>query len=112
MIPPTRNRRAPAALAVALGVLTAASRVPFRSRYLFSWDSANFALALDQYNVAFHQPQPPGYPLYVASAWLVRQVLQEANTSYVALSIIASGLAVAFTTLAAARLYGRLTAIL
>ncbi|HEX2516032.1 MAG TPA: hypothetical protein VH257_15095, partial [Chloroflexota bacterium] len=22
-------------------------------------------LALEQYNVAFHQPQPPGYPLYV-----------------------------------------------
>src|SRR5437763_174957 len=56
--------------AILLGVLTSLSRFPFRSHYLFSWDSANFALALDQYNVTFHQPQPPGYPLYVASAWL------------------------------------------
>jgi len=97
---------------VLLGLLTIASRIPFRSRYLFSWDSANFALALDQYNVTFHQPQPPGYPLYVAAAWLVRQVLRDANASYVTLSVLASGLAVAFTVLAAARLYGRVTAVL
>ena len=58
-------------LAAGLGLITILSRIPFRSRYLFSWDSANFALALEHYNVAFHQPQPPGYPLYVASAHLL-----------------------------------------
>ncbi|MGH2368093.1 MAG: protein O-mannosyl-transferase family, partial [Chloroflexota bacterium] len=99
-------------LAIALGLITALSRVPFRSRYLFSWDSANFALALDQYNVAFHQPQPPGYPLYVAAANVVRPLLGDANASYVALSIVASALAVTFLTLAAGRLYGRTTALL
>src|SRR5207247_2094281 len=65
-----------------------------------------------QYNVTFHQPQPPGYPLYVASAWLARHLLHEANASYVALSIVASGLAVTFLVLAAGRLYGRTTALL
>ncbi len=30
-------------IALALGVGTALSRLPFRSHYLFSWDSANFA---------------------------------------------------------------------
>jgi 4-amino-4-deoxy-L-arabinose transferase-like glycosyltransferase len=98
--------------AIGLGVVTALSRVPFRSRYLFAWDSASFALALDQYNVAFHQPQPPGYPLYVAAARLARLVFGEANASYVALSIVASGLAVTFLTLAAGALYGRTTALL
>jgi hypothetical protein len=98
--------------AVSLGVLTVLSRIPLRSHYLFAWDSANFALALDQYNVAFHQPQPPGYPLYVATAWLVRLALHDANASYVALSIVASGLAVVFLVLAAGRLYGRTTALL
>lgn len=96
----------------ALGLGTALSRVPFRSRYLFSWDSANFALALDSYNVGFHQPQPPGYPLYVASAWVARLVLRDANASYVALSIVASGLAVLCLALAARQLYGRTVAIL
>ncbi len=101
-----------AVLALVAGALTSLSRVPFRSHYLFAWDSANFALALDHYNVAFHQPQPPGYPLYVAAARLARLVLHEANASYVALSIVASGLAVTFLMLAAERLYGRLTALL
>ena len=100
------------AWAVLLGLATGASRVPFRSHYLFAWDSANFALALDQYNVAFHQPQPPGYPLYVASAWAVRQALHDANLSYVALSIAASALAVFFLTLVAERLYGLRVALM
>lgn len=101
-----------AALAAGLGLLTALSRVPFRSRALFAWDSANFALALDQYNVAFHQPQPPGYPVYVASARVVRALTGDANAAYVWLSVAASGLAVSCLLLAADRLYGRRTAFL
>jgi hypothetical protein len=100
------------ALAALLALATVVSRLPFRSRYLFSWDSANFALALDHYNVTFHQPQPPGYPLYVATAYLLRLLFGEANASYVALSILASGVAVFALTMAAQRLYGRTTALL
>ncbi|MDQ3702222.1 MAG: DUF2723 domain-containing protein [Chloroflexota bacterium] len=99
-------------IALALGVGTALSRLPFRSHYLFSWDSANFALALDRYNVAFHQPQPPGYPLYVGTAVLARRWIGDANASYVALSVVASGLAVFFLTLAAGRIAGRSVAVL
>ena len=96
-----------------LGLFTVASRVPFRSRYLFAWDSANFALALDNYNVAFHQPQPPGYPLYVGAAWLVRAAFgTDANTSYVALSIGASAVAVMLIALVGARLFDRGTGLL
>ena len=98
---------------LALAVATVATRIPFRSRYLFAWDSANFALALDHYNVAFHQPQPPGYPLYVASAWLVRAALgTDANASYVVLSIVASAVAVAMLTVVGARLFDRTTGLL
>ena len=96
-----------------LGLFTLASRLPFRSRYLFAWDSANFALALDEYNVAFHQPQPPGYPLYVGAAWLVRAAFAtDANTSYVALSIAASAVAVMMIALVGARLFDRTTGLL
>ncbi|HET7771184.1 MAG TPA: DUF2723 domain-containing protein [Chloroflexota bacterium] len=104
--------RAPLAQAIALGLLTAVSRIPFRSRSLFAWDSANFALALEQYNVGFHQPQPPGYPAYVGAARLLYGALGDANAAYVWLSVVASGLAVTFLVLAAARLYGRRTALL
>ena len=37
--------------------------LPLLPYYLFDFDSANFALALDNFNPARHQPQPPGYPL-------------------------------------------------
>ncbi|HET6315440.1 MAG TPA: glycosyltransferase family 39 protein [Chloroflexota bacterium] len=112
MTPAPASNRAPVVLAAALGLLTALTRIPFRSHYLFAWDSANFALALDRYNVAFHQPQPPGYPVYVAAASVLRGMVGEANAAYVWLSVLASGLAVTFLTLAAARLYGRRTALL
>jgi hypothetical protein len=108
----TDARRVPILLATSLGLVTALTRIPFRSRYLFAWDSANFALALDQYNVAFHQPQPPGYPVYVASARVLRLATGDANAAYVWLSVLASGLGVAFLTLAAERLYGRRSALL
>ncbi|HEU5316545.1 MAG TPA: glycosyltransferase family 39 protein [Chloroflexota bacterium] len=111
--PPRRaSQRSLAALAAGLGLLTALSRIPFRSRTLFAWDSANFALALDRYNVAFHQPQPPGYPVYVASARVLHALMGDANAAYVWLSVVASGLAVTCLTLAADRLYGRRTAVL
>ena len=40
--------------------------------HLFFFDSVNFALALDYFDPLRHQPQPPGYPLYVALTRLVR----------------------------------------
>lgn len=74
-----------------LGVLT---RLPFRSQYLYHWDSVNFALALEQYDVRMHQPHPPGYFLYVMLGKLVYAIVGEANASLVWLSLIASALSV------------------
>lgn len=79
-----------AAWSIAVVLLVLATRVPLASKYLFSWDAANFALALDAYSVPAHRPQPPGYPLYVAAAWLLRGVTGEANSAYVSLSILTS----------------------
>ena len=86
---------------------TVALRIPFASRTLFAWDSANFALALDHYNVAFHQPHPPGYPLYVAIGKLLESWVMDANVSFVIISIAASGLAVAALYLLASQMYDR-----
>ena len=98
-------------LSIGFLAVTLASRIPFRSEMLFAWDSANFAFALDEFNVAFHQPQPPGYPLYVASAKLLYGIGLEANLSYILLSLVASSLAVWFLFLLGWRLYGPQTAI-
>lgn len=48
-----------------LFVFVVATRWPLAPKYLYYFDSANFALSLENFNPALHQPQPPGYPLYV-----------------------------------------------
>ncbi len=98
--------------AAALAALTLITRIPLRSTQLFAWDSANFALALQHYNVAWHQPQPPGYILYVAAARLVHVFVADVNAAYVWLSVLASGGAVWCTVLVGGRLFGAPTGIL
>lgn len=100
------------ASALALVAIVLATRVPFASQYLFNWDAGNFALALSYYNVAWHQPHPPGYPVYVATAWLVRLVTGDANAALVALSVGGSAVAAVATFGCAWRLAGRSAAVL
>jgi hypothetical protein len=70
--------------------LTALTRFAFRSRFLYDLDSINFALALRRFDPAVHQPQPPGYFLYVRLGMLANSVFRDANTALVAISILAS----------------------
>lgn len=58
----------------ALVALIAATRWPLAPTYLFYFDSVNFALALEEFNPALHQPQPPGYPVFVFFARLLHLV--------------------------------------
>jgi hypothetical protein len=74
------------------GVIT---RVPFTSRILYHWDSVNFALALEHFDVRIHQPQPPGYVLYVLLGRALNLLFHDPNISLVWISILFSGLAVA-----------------
>ena len=43
-----------------------AAHLPFLAPSLEDIDSINFALGLREFDVARHQPHPPGYPVYVA----------------------------------------------
>src|SRR6478672_1098379 len=97
---------APAAAGIAkaaalIGALVLVSRWPFRSHALFSWDSANFAMALDRIDIAMHRPHPPGYLGYVLVARVLRRVFPDANTALVVWNWIATALA-ALTTAAIA----------
>src|SRR6266705_2534621 len=53
-------------VASALAVLFLAFHLPFLPASLEDLDSINFALGLRHFDVALHQPHPPGYPLYIA----------------------------------------------
>jgi hypothetical protein len=65
-----------------------------RSHWLDDWDSVNFALALDNFDLPTHQPHPPGYPVYVAAGKLIHLVIAD-NAAALTLVSSLSGAAVA-----------------
>jgi hypothetical protein len=77
-----------------LFLLTIITRIPFASKFLYHWDSGQFALALDEYDITVHQPHPPGYFLYVMLGRLLHLFINDANTVFVSISVVFSGLTV------------------
>src|SRR5512145_1462179 len=98
-----------AAIFFALGVFT---RLPFTSKLLYHWDSINFALGMEHYDVRLHQPHPPGYLLYVLLGRFLQIFFRDANTSLVVISLIFSGLTVAVVYALARRLFDLPTALI
>jgi hypothetical protein len=81
---------------VAVPVTVAAAfitRWPFRSEFLYSWDSGNYALAVERIDIAAHRPHPPGYLGYIAVARLIDVALDDVNSSLVLWNIIATAAA-------------------
>jgi hypothetical protein len=91
-----------------VGILT---RLPFGSRLLYHWDSVNFALALDRFDVIEHQPHPPGNFYYVMLGKMVNALVGDPNTTLVWISIVFSGLAAAALFYLTRDLYDRRAAI-
>ncbi|HVM61457.1 MAG TPA: hypothetical protein VMV72_11390 [Verrucomicrobiae bacterium] len=95
-----------AAVALVL-VVALAVRIPFRSQLAYHWDSAQFALALGEYDLRDGQPQPPGFYLYVVLGRLVNLVVGEPHAALVWLSVIAGAWLVAAGYLLATSMFGR-----
>ena len=72
-----------AVVAVALAFL--ALHLPYLPQSLEDADSINFALGVHAFDVARHQPHPPGYPLFIA---IVRGVRTVVSTDVRALSLV------------------------
>lgn len=79
-----------------LFILGIISRLPFRGEILYHWDSINFAYAIQEFDVAKGQPHVPGYILYVYLTRLVDFMFQDAQLTLTTISIVSSGLAVAW----------------
>ena len=77
-------------MALGLALLTLLSRWPYRARMLYNWDAVQFALALREFDVAKHQPHPPGYLLYVGLGRLANRSLGDPTLAYVALAMLFS----------------------
>jgi hypothetical protein len=52
---------------------TAISRVFALARTPWDWDELLFMHALDRFDVAAHHPHPPGFPLYILAAKIIRK---------------------------------------
>jgi len=57
---------------IAIGVIVALTRLLAAAHSLWEWDEALFCLGVRDYNVAMHNPHPPGFPLYILLGKLFR----------------------------------------
>lgn len=60
----------------------------FRSNSYDDADSYNFALALRHFSLSLHQPQPPGFPVYIAIGRLILLLCDDPRSALTLLSAI------------------------
>lgn len=72
-----------------------------------TFDDINFALAIGHFNPAQHQPQPPGYPLFVGLLKLGALFVPKVEYLFLAVALLASLLALVFLWAIGDRLLGK-----
>lgn len=72
--------------------VVALTRLLALSRSALDWDEELFAEGVRNYNVAEHHPHPPGYPLFIALAKLLRLCMHSDFRSLQAVATIAGAL--------------------
>lgn len=77
------------AIAAVVFAASLALRVPWRSTAPFHWDTAQFALAVQHFDVTRSQPHAPGFFLYVMLGRLVNLALHDPHASLVWVSATA-----------------------
>jgi hypothetical protein len=94
-------------LAIAVGALALIilSRVPIAPSAL-SYDNVNFAFALQQFDPWMHQPQPPGYPFFVIEARLVNLFFDDAEKTFLFISVVITWLSIVMAFLFGKRMFG------
>ena len=73
-----------------VAIVTGASRFLAMARTLWDWDEALFCLGMRTYDVGLHHPHPPGFPVFIAVARIVRLVIRDDFRSLQAVNL-ASG---------------------
>lgn len=72
---------------------TAGLCLAVRPEHLPAWDAIQMALGLDAFDMALHQPHPPGYLAPMAVAWVLHAMGLAADRAMQAQSILATALA-------------------
>jgi len=80
--------------AVFLALVFLALHLPLLPVSLEDLDSINFALGLRHFDVAQHQPHPPGYPVFIALARLARWLVPDEARALALVSVVSGAFAV------------------
>lgn len=81
--------------------------LPLAPTRLYDFDAANFALALDSFQPAAHQPQPPGYPLYVALTRVVHGLVSDVSLTFLFAGMLGAGVTARLLGMLGERMFGR-----
>ncbi len=87
-----------------LATVFLAFHLPYLPASLEDLDSINFAMGIRDFDVAHHQPHPPGYPVFILIAKAIHVVAPQEVTVLALMSVLAGALGV----VAIAALYRRL----
>ncbi|HEX2163264.1 MAG TPA: DUF2723 domain-containing protein, partial [Thermoanaerobaculia bacterium] len=93
-------------LPAAAAAVTLLSRLPFAADRLWDHDSVQFALAVADFDLAAHQPHPPGYPLWIGALKALAAAGVSPLDGMVALAVLFQALGAALVVRVAARLAG------
>jgi hypothetical protein len=91
---------------VLLAVAFFALHLPYLPRSLEDLDSINFALGLRHFDVAQHQPHPPGYPVFIVAARIAHTFVASEPRALGLLSLLAATLSVGALPLLFSRFSG------
>ncbi len=94
-------------MALAFFLVALAMRIPFRSHFAYHWDSAQFALAIRQFDIRLSQPQAPGFYLYIILGRLVNLMVGDPHASLVWVSVLSGAWLAAAGYLLATSMFGR-----
>ena len=82
------------ALIVLLAVVFLTFHLPYLPASLEDLDSINFALGVRHFDVAQHQPHPPGYPLFILAGKAAHALIPSEAKALAVVSIFAGALGV------------------
>jgi hypothetical protein len=99
--------KADVAWAAVLFAAALALRIPYRGQLAYHWDSAEFAVAIGEYNVGTSQPHAPGYFLYVMVGRLVNSFVGDPHASLVWISVVFGSALPVIMYLLATAMFGR-----
>lgn len=87
-------RRGSSRLALLLAAVFLAFHLPYLPPSLEDLDSVNFALGVRHFDVAAHQPHPPGYPLFILAAKGAHALIPNESQAMAAVNATAGALGV------------------